>query len=176
MFCTTVREAGLRWAWCDTCCINKTNGSVLQASLTSMFQWYHESSLTIVHLKGVLGAECSREESLEHPCMDVARVLCIQGHPFLHRKDWKLYFPHESVYNHKDSSPIMGEMARANGVDIQILLSLRPGSDNVRQKLRLAATRIATKQEDIAYSLFGIPQSRTARGNNAPWVAPYKRS
>ena len=49
----------------------------------------------------------------------------------------------------------MGEMARANGVDIQILLSLRPGSENVRQKLRLAATRIATKQDDIAYSLFG---------------------
>ncbi|KAF8550840.1 hypothetical protein OG21DRAFT_1487449 [Imleria badia] len=56
-------------------------------------------------------------------------------------EDWKLYLPLETVYNHKHS---------------QLLLSLRPGSENVRQNLRLAATRIAKKQEDIAYSLFGI--------------------
>ena len=93
-------------------------------------------------------------------------------------EDWKPFLPHENVYSHKDSSPIMGEMARANGVDIQILLSLRPGSENVRQKLRLAATRIATKQEDIAYSLFGtfdvsIP---VTYGEGAPWVVSHKRS
>ena len=50
----------------------------------------------------------------------------------------------------------MGEIAPANGIGVQVLLSLRPGSEDVRQKLRLAATRTATKQEDIAYSLFGI--------------------
>ncbi|KAH0832421.1 hypothetical protein J3R83DRAFT_13461, partial [Lanmaoa asiatica] len=54
MFCKIVWEAGFRWAWSDTCCINKTDGAALQESLTSMFQWYHESSLTIIHLKGVL--------------------------------------------------------------------------------------------------------------------------
>ncbi|KAH0831377.1 hypothetical protein J3R83DRAFT_14040 [Lanmaoa asiatica] len=87
--------------------------------------------------------------------MDAARVLCIPGHPLLHRR-LEPYLPQEDVYNHKDSSAIMGEMAAANGVDVEVLSSLRPGSENVRQKLCLAATRIATKQEDLAYSLFGI--------------------
>ena len=53
MFYMMVREAELRWAWCDACCINKADGLVFQESLTSTFQWYHASSLTIVHLKGV---------------------------------------------------------------------------------------------------------------------------
>ena len=158
MFCATVREAGLRWAWSDTCCINKTDGSVLQESLTSMFQWYHGSSLTVVHLKGVwsdseLGALVrslwnTRAWTLQE--FFASRVIRF------YTEDWKPYLPEETVYNHKDSPAIMAEMARATGTDIQALLSLRPGSDNVRQKLCLAATRVATKQEDMAYSLFGI--------------------
>ncbi|KAG8217949.1 hypothetical protein J3R82DRAFT_6120 [Butyriboletus roseoflavus] len=50
----------------------------------------------------------------------------------------------------------MGEMGAANGVDAQVLLSLQHGSENVRQKLCLPSTRVSTKQEDIAYSLFNI--------------------
>ncbi|KAI9457366.1 hypothetical protein HD554DRAFT_1780713 [Boletus coccyginus] len=158
MFCTAVRQAGFHWAWCDTCCINKTDGSVLQESLTSMFQWYHESSLTIVHLKGVLPD--SEPDGLERSLWNT-RAWTLQEF-FASRvirfytEDWKPYRPDEKVYNHKDSPAIMAEMARATGTDVHVLLSLRPGSDNVRQKLCLAATRVATRQEDMAYSLFGI--------------------
>ena len=158
MFCATVREAGLRWAWSDTCCINKTDSSVLQESLTSMFKWYHQAALTIVHLKGVpseseLGA---LEGSLWNTRAWTLQEFFASRVIRFYTEDWKPYLPEEAVYNHMDSSAIMGEMAAANGVDVQALLSLRPGSENVRQKLRLAATRTATKQEDIAYSLFGI--------------------
>ncbi|KAI9571763.1 hypothetical protein HD554DRAFT_2016457, partial [Boletus coccyginus] len=158
MFCTTVREAGFYWAWSDTCCINKINGSVLQESLTSMFRWYHGSSLTIIHLKGVLSD--SELDGLERSLWNT-RAWTLQEF-FASRvvrfytEDWKPYRPDEKVYNHKDSPVIMAEMACATGTDVHVLLSLRPGSDNVRQKLCLAATRIATKQEDMAYSLFGI--------------------
>ena len=158
MFCATVREAGLRWAWCDTCCINKADGSVLQESLNSMFQWYHESSLTIVHLKGVWSdSELSAlERSLWNTRAWTLQEFFASRVIRFYTEDWKPYRPGEKVYNHKDSPAIMAEMARATGTDIHVLLSLRPGSDNVRQKLCLAATRVATKQEDMAYSLFGI--------------------
>ncbi|KAI9461362.1 hypothetical protein HD554DRAFT_1521317 [Boletus coccyginus] len=158
MFYTTVREAGLRWAWCDTCCINKTDGLVLQESLASMFQWYHASSLTIVQLKGVwsdseLGA---LERSLWNTRAWTLQEFFASRVVRFYTEDWKPYFPDKNVYNHKDSPAIMAEMARATGTDIRVLLSLRPGSDNVRQKLSLAATQVSTKQEDMAYSLFGI--------------------
>jgi len=158
MFCTTVQEAGFRWAWCDTCCINKADGSVLQESLTSMFQWYHGSSLTIVQLKGVLSDSelGALERSLWNTRAWTLQEFFASRVLRFYTEDWKPYLPGEKVYNHKDSSAIMAEMARATGTDVDILLSLRPGSDNVRQKLCLGATRVATKQEDMAYSLFGI--------------------
>ncbi|KAI9461112.1 hypothetical protein HD554DRAFT_2196679 [Boletus coccyginus] len=159
MFCTTVREAGFHWAWCDTCCINKTDGSVLQESLTLMFQWYHESSLTIVHLKGVLSSDLELdglERSLWNTRAWTLQEFFASRVIRFYTEDWKPYRPDEKVYNHKDSPAIMAEMARATGTDVDVLLSLRPGSDNARQKLCLAATRVATKQEDMAYSLFGI--------------------
>lgn len=158
MFCAVVREAGFRWAWSDTCCINKADGATLQESLTSMFQWYHESSLTVVHLKGVfsdseLGA---LEESLWNTRAWTLQEFFASKVIRFYTEDWKPYLPREEMFNHKESAVIMREMAHATGVEATELLSLRPGSDNVRQKLRLASTRYATKQEDIAYSLFGI--------------------
>ncbi|KAI9567616.1 hypothetical protein HD554DRAFT_924007 [Boletus coccyginus] len=158
MFCATVREAGFQWAWCDTCCINKSDGSVLQESLTSMFQWYHKSSLTIIHLKGVLSDSelGALERSLWNTRAWTLQEFFASRVIRFYTEDWKPYLPDEKVYNHKESPVIMAEMARATGTDVDVLLSLRPGSDNVRQKLCLAATRVATKQEDMAYSLFGI--------------------
>ncbi|KAI9571008.1 hypothetical protein HD554DRAFT_235454 [Boletus coccyginus] len=158
MFCTTVREAGFLWAWCDTCCINKADGSVLQESLTSMFQWYHQSSLTIIHLKGVLSDSevGALEWSLWNTRAWTLQEFFASRVVRFYTEDWKPYLPDEKVYNHKESSVIMAEMARATGTDVDVLLSLRPGSDHVRQKLCLAATRVAGKQEDMAYSLFGI--------------------
>ncbi|KAI9456171.1 hypothetical protein HD554DRAFT_213938 [Boletus coccyginus] len=158
MFCATVRDAGFHWAWCDTCCIDKADSSVLQESLTSMFQWYHKSSLTIIHLKGVLSDSelGALERSLWNTRAWTLQEFFASRVIRFYTEDWKPYLPDEKVYNHKESPVIMAEMARATGTDVDVLLSLRPGSDNVRQKLCLAATRVATKQEDMAYSLFGI--------------------
>jgi hypothetical protein len=158
MFCTIVLEAGFHWAWSDTCCINKTDGAALQESLTSMFQWYHESSLTVVHLKGVLSDSelGALEESLWNTRAWTLQEFFASKVIRFYTEDWKPYLPREDTFNHKECPVIMREMALATGIDAKELLSLRPGSENVRQKLRLASTRYATKQEDIAYSLFGI--------------------
>ena len=158
MFCKIVQEAGFRWAWSDTCCINKTDGAALQESLTSMFQWYHESSLTVVHLKGVLSDSelGALESSLWNTRAWTLQEFFASKVIRFYTEDWKPYLPHEVAFNHKESPAIMREMALVTGIDVNELLSLRPGSENVRQKLRLASTRFATKQEDVAYSLFGI--------------------
>jgi tetratricopeptide (TPR) repeat protein len=36
-FCKTARDLGYRWAWSDTCCIDKSNDAEFQASVKSMF-------------------------------------------------------------------------------------------------------------------------------------------
>jgi len=152
MFCTTVLEAGFHWAWCDACCISKTDGSVLQESPTLMLQWHHESSpkvycrtQTWIRRRGV---RSTRAWTLQE--FFASRVIRF------YTEGWKPYRPDEKVYSHKDSPTAMAEMARATGTDVHALLSLCPRSDNVWQKLCHVATRVAAKQEDTAYSLFGI--------------------
>lgn len=165
-FCVTSRDAGFQWSWSDTCCIDKTDGPVLQESLTSMYHWYHESSLTLIHLKGVL-SPLEANPNLD-PLLD-ALIHCIWNTRAwtlqecfastvirFYTEDWKPYLRDINVSNDKPHPAVMRQMALATGVETQVLASLRPGSNNVREKLRLASNRVATRQEDTAYSLFGI--------------------
>ncbi|KAF8550383.1 hypothetical protein OG21DRAFT_1514089 [Imleria badia] len=157
-FCSFVHSFGFRWAWSDTCCVDKTNHVVLQESLVAMFTWYCGASLTIVYLHGV--------RSQSQKIGDLGRsVWNTRGWTFqeyvaskvvqFYTEDWKPYLGLDR-FNHKESPTIVSEMENATGVSAQDLVSLRPGLDRVREKLYLASMRQTTLVEDIAYSLFGI--------------------
>ena len=47
-------------------------------------------------------------------------------------------------------------MEEATGISAQALMALRPGRDDIREKLRLASARETTRVEDAAYSFLGI--------------------
>ena len=70
-------------------------------------------------------------------------------------EDWTLYM-NLDIPNHKESPEIISEMEEATGVSVRVLMALRPGSDDIREKLCLAARRETTILEDAAYSLLGI--------------------
>jgi hypothetical protein len=50
MFCKTAHTLGYRLAWTDTCCIDKTSSAEHQESINSMFSWYRQAHLCIVHM------------------------------------------------------------------------------------------------------------------------------
>ncbi|KAF9229522.1 hypothetical protein BS17DRAFT_763094 [Gyrodon lividus] len=52
-FCCTAAKCGFRWAWSDTCCINKQSSAEESESINSMFRWYRHSALTVVYLHDV---------------------------------------------------------------------------------------------------------------------------
>ncbi|KAF8547907.1 TPR-like protein, partial [Imleria badia] len=58
LFCTTARdlEDGYRWAWSDTCCIDKETSAILSQSLISMYSWYERAAETLVYLADVLSS------------------------------------------------------------------------------------------------------------------------
>ncbi|KIK37199.1 hypothetical protein CY34DRAFT_470982 [Suillus luteus UH-Slu-Lm8-n1] len=156
-FCRTARDAGHRWAWIDTCCIDQCNNAELQQSVNSMFTWYHHSALTIVYLSDVLPS--SKSGSLARSAW-ITRGWTVQEFlapkiVLFYQKDWSLYL-NESFRNHKESRIIMQELAHATGIDSQALVTFRPGMRGAREKLQWVSTRVTTRQEDIAYSLFGI--------------------
>jgi hypothetical protein len=157
MFCKIARDAGYRWAWMDTCCIDKKSNTELQESVNSMFVWYRHSALTIVYLGDV--PPSSKPGALVESSWNkrgwtfqefVASKVVI-----FYQKDWSLYLGDRSP-NHKESPAIMEELQDATGIDARTLVSFHPGMSNARQRLQWASTRETTLQEDIAYSLFGI--------------------
>ena len=157
MFCKIVRKAGYHWAWSDTCCIDKRNHSVLEEAMASMFKWYEGSALTVVLLRGVRSP--SKRGDLVKNIWNTRAWTLQEYHASkvvrFYTEDWKLYL-NLDIPNHKESPEIISEMKEATGVSAEALMALRPGSDDIREKLRLASTRNTTRVEDEAYALHGI--------------------
>jgi hypothetical protein len=157
MFCKVVRDSGFHWAWSDTCCINKGDHFVLQEALVSMFKWYEGSAVTIVLLRGVRSP--SKRGDLVKSIWNTRAWTFQEYHASkvvqFYTEDWEPYL-NLDIPNHKESPEIISEMEEATGVSAQALMALRPGLDDIREKLRLASTRKTTRVEDAAYSLLGI--------------------
>ena len=157
MFCKIVRDAGLYWAWSDTCCINKADHFVLQEALVAMFKWYQGSTVTIVLLRGVRSP--SRRGDLVRSIWNTRAWTFQEYHASkvvrFYNEDWTLYM-NLDIPNHKESPEIILEMEEATGISARALMALRPGSDDIREKLCVASRRETTLVEDAAYSLLGI--------------------
>ncbi|KAF8557095.1 hypothetical protein OG21DRAFT_1495015, partial [Imleria badia] len=157
-FCELVRYLEFQWAWSDTCCVNQLDKGVQQESLVAMFRWYRGSSLIVVHLLGVL----SGSQEVGHLWRSIWNTRGWTYQEYLasevvqfYTEDWKPYLGLD-VFNHKESTTILSEMAQAMNFATQELATLQPGLDKAREKLYLASMRQTTREEDIAYSLFGI--------------------
>ncbi|XXG95313.1 arginyl-tRNA synthetase [Hypoxylon texense] len=48
--CRVALELGLRYAWVDTCCIDKTSSAELSEAINSMFAWYRQAAICFVFL------------------------------------------------------------------------------------------------------------------------------
>ena len=156
-FCKIARDAGLHWAWSDTCCINKGDSAVLQEALVSMFKWYQGSAMTLVLLRDVCSP--SRRGDLVRSIWNTRAWTFQEYHASkvvrFYNKDWTLY-RNIDIPNHKESPEIISEMEEATDISARALMALRPGLEDIREKLRLASTRQMTRVEDAAYSLLGI--------------------
>ncbi|KAG2354882.1 hypothetical protein BDR07DRAFT_1427965 [Suillus spraguei] len=156
-FCTTARNAGHKWAWSDTCCIDKSNNVELQESVNSMFIWYHHSALTIVYLSDV--PPSSKSGALAKSAWNT-RGWTVQEFIapkviLFYQSNWTPYLDDRTL-NHKESVAIMQELKEATGIDQTAFVPFCPSMSGAREKLHWASNRVTTRQEDIAYSLFGI--------------------
>ncbi|KAJ8591160.1 hypothetical protein M405DRAFT_880653 [Rhizopogon salebrosus TDB-379] len=136
-FCRIACDAGYRWAWVDTCCIDQTNNVEVQKSVNAMF------------LSGALAKSVWNERGWTVQEFLAPRIV------LFYQSDWTLYLNDRSP-NHKDSAVIMRELGDATGIDPQALVAFHPGMGGIREKLQWVSRRKTTLQEDIAYSLFGI--------------------
>ncbi|KAG2743684.1 hypothetical protein P692DRAFT_20838379 [Suillus brevipes Sb2] len=156
-FCKTAHDAGYNWAWSDTCCIDKNISVELQESVNSMFVWYHHSALTIVYLSDV--PPSSKSGALAKSAWNT-RGWTVQEFVapkiiLFYQNNWTLYFD-DRTPNHMESISIMQELKDATGIDRSAVVTFRPSMSGAREKLHWASTRVTTRREGVAYSLFGI--------------------
>ena len=160
-FCRHARERGFRWAWSDTCCIDKNSTSELQKSIISMFKWYRNSALTIVYLGDV------SDNSIEALRKSVwflrgwtLQELIAPHHLVFFQSDWTLLVTSDDlpIDNYKASPTFRNLITEITGIDDAALTHFDPASriPTIRQRMSWAAHRKTTEIEDTAYCLMGI--------------------
>ena len=152
-FCLESSQHGYLWAWSDTCCIDKESSAELQEAIGSMFSWYRQSTLTMVHLADIPDTGTLASSEWFKRGWTLQELLAPHTLLFFTR-DWSLY--RNSSSNHKEDSTILTELEQATGIKSRYLTDFRPGVDDARSRLQWASTRFTTRPEDIAYSLFGV--------------------
>jgi hypothetical protein len=123
----------------------------------AMFKWYEGSTLMIVFLCGIRSP--SKRGDLVRSVWNSRAWTFQEYHAAkvvrFYTEDWTPYM-NLDIPNHKESPEIISEMEEATGISARALRALRPGLNDIREKLSLASRREATLVEDAAYSLFGI--------------------
>ncbi|KAM5358010.1 hypothetical protein ACJZ2D_015686 [Fusarium nematophilum] len=151
----------LKYAWIDTCCIDKTSSAELSEAINSMFAWYGDAEVCIVWLSDLEPMPChlglkERTETLATAlsnCRWFTRGWTLQ----------ELIAPRRMEFFDKEWTFVGGK------ADLQDVLSATSGIESsvlfdcsrleyvpVARRMSWAARRTTTRIEDQAYCLLGI--------------------
>jgi hypothetical protein len=153
-FCEKAREYNVEFAWSDTCCIDKSSSTELDESIRSMFRWYRNSEICIVHLAQSETMEDVVDDEWTQRAWTLQELLA----PYkikLFNKHWMPMTGNQHDKEGQDTKAIE-ILGKATGISLVILYKFRPGSVRVDERMTWAARRKATRVEDVAYSLMGI--------------------
>ncbi|KAG2130756.1 heterokaryon incompatibility protein-domain-containing protein, partial [Suillus clintonianus] len=153
-FCEKARELGCRLAWSDTCCIDKTNSTELDEAIRSMFRWYRNANICIVHLADSLDVQQMKNDVWFTRGWTLQELLASLSIKFFN-KDWEPLC-HTGLANEKHDVQLMSDISTITSIPIKDLQYFSPGPTQIRKKMLWASKRTTTRVEDAAYSLVGI--------------------
>lgn len=157
--CHIAREHNFNYAWVDTCCIDKTSSAELSEAINSMFKWYANSAIAIVYL-GDFNKDNSEEATSLMPdgvrlskCRWFTRGWTLQelvAPRVIHFYDSNMVFC-------GTKTSLEPELSRITGVPRRTLQDPKEVPFyTVAARMKWAANRETTREEDLAYSLLGI--------------------
>ncbi|KAI4591750.1 hypothetical protein KJ359_012615 [Pestalotiopsis sp. 9143b] len=154
--CQLARDRGLRYAWVDTCCIDKTSSAELSEAINSMFRWYKDAVVCFVYLSDLEGAGAdSLQGFLDHlpQCRWITRGWTLQEliaprNLFFYDKNWN------NSWGKDDLAPRISEITK---IPLDILTHKKSlDAMSIASRMSWTATRLTTRPEDMSYSLLGI--------------------
>ena len=153
--CALARRHGYRWAWIDSCCIDKTSSAALSEAINSMFEWYAAAGVCFALLEDVRGGahDPRARDSAFRRARWWTRGWTLQ----------ELVAPREVVFvgrewgvvgTREGLAAVVEEVA---GVERAVLVGARALEEvSVARRMAWAAKRQTTREEDRAYSLMGL--------------------
>ncbi|KIJ63051.1 hypothetical protein HYDPIDRAFT_29744 [Hydnomerulius pinastri MD-312] len=161
-FCRTALACGTEFGWIDTCCIDKSSSAELDESICSMFTWYKNAYICIVHLAQTTSLSDMHTDAWFRRGWTLQELLAPQNMKF-YGKDWAPLttegrdIERRGVYiSNCHSSPFLTALSKSSGISESSLLTFCPSPDYVAEHMPWAARRRTTRGEDRAYSLMGI--------------------
>lgn len=151
-FCEKARELEYRLAWSDTCCIDKTNNTELDEAIRSMFNWYRNADICIVHLADSSDSQQMKNDVWFMRGWTLQELLAAVSIKFF-GKDWE---PYTGLPNDKHDLQLMKDISTITSISVEDLQHFSPGPTQIRKKMKWASKRTTTRVEDAAYSLIGI--------------------
>ncbi|RDW82406.1 hypothetical protein BP6252_03518 [Coleophoma cylindrospora] len=146
---------GLEYFWVDTCCIDKSSSAELQESINSMFRWYQDASRCYVYLSDVSTDDCDHTNPALQPWQQsrwftrgwtLQELIAPRSVEFFCSKGKRL----------GDKNSLEQQLSRITGIPVQALQGTNLSMFSVKDRLSWAETRTTKKEEDKAYSLFGL--------------------
>ncbi|KAG1720930.1 heterokaryon incompatibility protein-domain-containing protein [Suillus lakei] len=153
-FCEKARDLGYRLAWSDTCCIDKTNSTELDEAIRSMFRWYRNANICIVHLSDSLDVQQMKNDLWFTRGWTLQELLASLSIKFFD-KNWQPLC-RTGLPNDKHDVQLMNDISTITSIPVEDLQHFSPGLTQIRKKMIWASKRTTTRVEDAAYSLVGI--------------------
>ena len=157
-FCKTAHaKHHTEFAWSDTCCINKKDNGEYATSIRSMYRWYANAPICVVHLAEAMDVSDLARDVWFTRGWTLQELLAPKKLKF-YNKDWR---PLTNLDNDKESPEIAAQIERATTITPDDLRHFSPADRltqeyEISKRMRWAALRETTVGEDRAYSLMGI--------------------
>jgi hypothetical protein len=145
------------FVWLDTGCINKQSSAELEESIRSMFRWYRNSSICIIHL----GKTSSPYTMLNDPWFKrgwtLQELLAPKVIKFF-SKSWVPLTMHDNdtIPDAQLGIPLWRFISLITQIPVHQLHNFEPGTNDIRERMVWASKRETTRIEDMAYCLIGI--------------------
>jgi Heterokaryon incompatibility protein (HET) len=151
---------GLQYCWVDTCCIDKSSSDELHEAINLMFRWYKNAVKCYVYLSDVSTRTPKSSNTLSQHTWESA----FQSSRWFTR-GWtlqELLAPPLVVFFSQDGDrlgdkkTLERQISEATGIPLAALRGDPLSEFGIDERLRWAENRQTTREEDKAYSLFGI--------------------
>ncbi|KAL8376059.1 hypothetical protein RB595_007259 [Gaeumannomyces hyphopodioides] len=153
--CRLAKECDIKWAWVDTCCIDKSSSAELSEAINSMYKWYNKAKVCFVFFADL--DSHSEPEELEEAlgrCRWFTRGWTLQE---LIAPE-KIEFYNRHWRNVGSKATLQKALDKASGIrNLYQMGGYRmPQEVAVAERMSWASRRQTTRVEDMAYCLLGI--------------------